>query len=183
MDPVVAVAEGASAQLRQQHDIGGAAAGVQKAGQDRRFIRRFENQLRKPFPVFRRHVGVGDGKRRTERLRHRWKPVARSFGDIHIAVYADAELGAQKVELVGADGLQVRVDRIEAFAAAESIAVPHLPECRNRLAKALAQDLSQLGQCVDLTVLCLAMTVPDRRKVVTVDRGRTGGEFLTIVSA
>ena len=39
-----------------------------------------------------------------------------------------------------------------------------------------SRALAQVGQRVDLPVLGLALTASDRRKVVTVDRGRTGGD-------
>ncbi len=99
MNPVIVIAEGTPAKLREQNDVRCPSSCVQHSSQHRGFVRRLQNQRPEWFPVGRWHAYVGHWEGRAEGLRDQRPMFPCGIGDFDVVVHADTQLAAQDIDL------------------------------------------------------------------------------------
>jgi len=100
VNPVIVIAKGAPAKLREQNDVRCAALCVQYRGRHRGFVCRLQNQQGERFPVRRRNTRVGHREGRAEGLLDQRPIFPCGIGDFHVAVYPDAQFATQDIDLL-----------------------------------------------------------------------------------
>ena len=82
--------------------------------------------------MMRRHIGVCDRQRGTERLRDKTARADPGVGDLDPALHGDAQPPTKMVEPFGVEVRQVSRYRLQSAAGAKRVAVLHCPEVSHR---------------------------------------------------